>query len=318
MTDISTIIDHVTLHTCIYNAAGCWDVTPEELYELSESSSGAVVTKSSTLKPRKGNHQPRLYVTTHGSINSMGIPNLGFDFYKDFAKKITNKPYIQSIAPFSIDEMIDMLSRINEHRDNVLVEINLSCPNLKGKSIVALDFNELGKYLGALQEYCTPVGTHNLVLGLKLPPYFVPEQFDEITKLLIQTPCIKFITCCNSLCNGLMIDSDNETTQIYPKGGLGGVGGLYLKPIALANVRNFYERIGHLVSIIGCGGVATGRDVFEYILCGASAVQVGTTLIKQTPECFEILNNELMQIMKNKNYVCINDFRGKLKKNEGC
>ena len=77
-----------------------------------------------------------------------------------------------------------------------------------------------------------------------------------------------------------------------PKNGFGGIGGEYIKPTALANVHAFYQRLNPQIQIIGTGGVLTGRDAFEHILCGASMVQVGTTLTKKELVLLIVLTNE--------------------------
>ena len=100
---------------------------------------------------------------------------------------------------------------------------------------------------------------------------------------------------------------------IHPKGGYGGIGGIHCKPTALSNVNKFYHRLGDRLDIIGCGGITTGRDVFEHILCGASAVQVGTCFLEEGLSCFDRLQTELIEIMQQKNYTCLNDFKGCLK-----
>lgn len=83
----------------------------------------------------------------------------------------------------------------------------------------------------------------------------------------------------NSIGNGLYIE--DESVVIKPKNGFGGIGGDYIKPTALANVHAFYQRLKPEIQIIGTGGVKSGRDAFEHILCGASMVQVGTALQKK-------------------------------------
>jgi dihydroorotate dehydrogenase (fumarate) len=117
----------------------------------------------------------------------------------------------------------------------------------------------------------------------------------------------------NSIGNGLMIDARTDTALIKPKGGFGGIGGAYAKPIALANVRAFRQRLNDSIRIIGTGGVATGRDVYELILCGADMVQVGTALHQQGTGIFARLLDELQDEMTQKGYTKLDDFRGKLK-----
>jgi dihydroorotate dehydrogenase (fumarate) len=109
----------------------------------------------------------------------------------------------------------------------------------------------------------------------------------------------------------MWIDTATESTVIKPKNGFGGIGGLFIKPTALANVRMFYKLLNN-IDVVGCGGVQTGQDAFEHILCGASMVQIGTTLWEEGKTCFERISNELTEIMEIKGYNSINDFKGKL------
>lgn len=123
--------------------------------------------------------------------------------------------------------------------------------------------------------------------------------------------CSSDLNCVNSIGNGLYIE--DESVVIRPKNGFGGIGGEYIKPTALANVHAFYQRLNPQIQIIGTGGVLTGRDAFEHILCGASMVQVGTTLHKEGVGAFDRITNELKAIMAEKGYESLEDFRGKLR-----
>ena len=147
-------------------------------------------------------------------------------------------------------------------------------------------------------------------LGIKLPPYFDIVHFDQAAAIFNKYP-LKFVNCVNSIGNGLYIEDDSVV--IRPKNGFGGIGGEYIKPTALANVHAFYQRLNPQIQIIGTGGVLTGRDAFEHILCGASMVQVGTTLHKEGVGVFERITNELKAIMEEKGYESLEDFRGKLR-----
>lgn len=303
-----TKIAGISLNSCIMNASGCHCMTESELNELNESKSGAIVSKSSTMEFRIGNIEPRLYYDINGSINSMGLPNLGYKFYMDYnVKQIDklNKPFIQSIHPFSLEDFNIMKNDLDTIKITRLVELNISCPNIQNGEI---SFNNYEKYMDNINQS----RLQNIIIGLKLQPFLEVNYFNTISSLLFKYD-IKFITCVNSLPNGLIIDPLSETTKISNKNGLGGIGGGYLKPIGLANVFNFSRLLNDKVDIIGCGGISTGNDVFEYILCGARAVQVGTNLIKLGTNCFEKLEDELLNIMKIKKYDNIDMFHNKIK-----
>ena len=116
-----------------------------------------------------------------------------------------------------------------------------------------------------------------------------------------------------------MIDAEREETVIHPKQGFGGLGGEIIKPIALANVRGFYLAFQELggawdkIKIIGCGGVSSGRDVFEMILVGADAVSIGSQLLIEGAGCISRIADELCDIMQKKGYKSLDEFRGRLK-----
>lgn len=308
MVNTSTKIGNYEFKNCIMNAAGVLCYDKSELEQVLNSEAGTFVTKTATLNPREGNPTPRYKNTSLGSINSMGLPNLGFDYYLDYLlelqKESPDRTFIFSLVGLSKEETHTLLKRVEESNFKGLIELNLSCPNVPGKPQIAYDFETTEILLKEVFEYFTKP------LGLKLPPYFDLVHFDQAADIFNKYPLV-FINCINSIGNGLIIN--DESVVIKPKNGFGGIGGEYVKPTALANVHGFYQRLRKDINIIGTGGILTGRDAFEHILCGASMVQIGTTLHKEGPEAFSRITNELKEIMKEKGYQKIDDFRGKLK-----
>jgi dihydroorotate dehydrogenase (fumarate) len=304
---ISTQVSGLPLTSCLMNASGVWCKEADQLEALLEAPTGAVVTKSCTLEYREGNEEPRYRRIPNGSINSMGLPNNGIRYYLDFIEKHTdnNKPIFLSVAGLSHSENLELLKTANSCEELPLIELNLSCPNIAGKPQTGYDFEATKHLLEQAFTVC------NKKIGVKLPPYFDMVHFEMMADVLRQFP-IAYINSVNSIGNGLFIDVDTETVGIKPKNGFGGVGGLYIKPTALANVRKFYELLPG-VDIIGCGGVQNGADAFEHILCGASVVQIGTTLWEEGPACFTRIEKELKEIMVHKGYSSMEEFKGKLK-----
>lgn len=294
----------------LMNASGVWCDSAEKLDELAASSSGSFVTKSATPQYREGNPSPRYVEVPLGSINSMGLPNLGFDYYLNYSLEYQNKEQHKvtflSIAGMTLEENLEMLHKIQDSDFMGITELNLSCPNVPGKPQVGYDFEATENILRKVFEF------FNKPLGVKLPPYFDMVHFDEMAKILNQFP-LQYVNCINSVGNGLYIDVEQESVVIKPKDGFGGIGGAYVKPTALANVRAFYSRLKPEIAVIGCGGVENGRDAFEHILCGASMVQIGTQLYKSGTQLFDQVLDELKEIMKEKGYQSLEDFRGKLK-----
>jgi dihydroorotate dehydrogenase (fumarate) len=149
-------------------------------------------------------------------------------------------------------------------------------------------------------------------MGVKLPPYFDPAHHEKMARV-IKRVGVDFLSLINSVGNGLVVDSERESVVIKPKGGFGGLGGAVIKPVALANVRAFWKLFEGRIPIIGVGGVMTGTDVFEHLLCGASAVQIGTVLVEEGVGAFERLEQELSALLAKKGYASPQACRGQLK-----
>ena len=307
MVSTKTSIAGFDFDNCLMNAAGVWCMTKEELEGVKDSAAGTLVTKTATLEYRAGNPEPRYKNVPLGSINSMGLPNNGLDYYLEYLLDLQesepNRTFILSLVGLSPDETHEILKTVEASDYKGLVELNLSCPNVPGKPQIAYDFETTETILREVFSYFTKP------LGIKLPPYFDMVHFDQAAAIYNQFP-LAFVNCVNSIGNGLYIE--DETVAIKPKNGFGGLGGEYIKPTALANVHAFYQRLKPEIQIIGTGGVLTGRDAFEHILCGASMVQVGTTLQKEGLAAFDRITQELQAIMAEKGYETIDDFRGKL------
>ncbi|MGV3029778.1 dihydroorotate oxidase [Streptococcus suis] len=307
MVSTATTLGGFSFDNCLMNAAGVWCMTKEELDGVKNSAAGTFVTKTATLEYRAGNPEPRYKNVPLGSINSMGLPNQGLDYYLDYLLELQEeepeRTFVLSLVGMSPDETHTILKKVQDSTFQGLVELNLSCPNVPGKPQIAYDFETTETILREVFAYFTKS------LGIKLPPYFDIVHFDQAAAIFNQFP-LKFVNCVNSIGNGLYIE--DESVIIKPKNGFGGIGGEYIKPTALANVHAFYQRLKPEIQIVGTGGVLTGRDAFEHILCGASMVQIGTTLQKEGLVAFDRISQELRDIMAEKGYETIEDFRGKL------
>ncbi len=305
--NLSTTIAGVMFPSCFMNAAGALCVTREELEALGGSAAGAIVTKSMTIEPRHGNPEPRYYGFPGGSINSMGLPNLGYRAYAELIPQLKRfgKPVIASVAGLTEDDFPTIAETINAAQPD-LIEVNLSCPNIPGKPQIGYDPDASERVLKKVRPKIT------VPMGVKLPPYFDPAHHHAMGTMLGRCG-VDFLNLINSVGNGLVVDSERETVVIKPKGGFGGLGGRLIKPVALANVRAFYKIFGEKMPIIGTGGVMDGGDAFEHILCGASAVQVGTVLVEEGLDAFRRLETELGAVLTRKGYRSIQECRGRLK-----
>jgi dihydroorotate dehydrogenase (fumarate) len=289
------------------NASGALCVTRDELEALGKSGTGAIVTKSMTIESRQGNPTPRYYGFPGGSINSMGLPNLGYRAYAELIPylKRFGKPVIASVAGLAEEDFPTIAEAINAAQPD-LIEVNLSCPNIPGKPQIGYDPETSERVLKKVRRLIT------VPMGVKLPPYFDPAHHEAMGKVVGRCG-VDFLNMINSVGNGLVVDPEEETVVIKPKGGFGGLGGRLIKPVALANVRAFHKFFEGKIPIIGTGGIVEGIDVFEHFLCGASAVQIGTVLVEEGLNVFGRLEAELTTVLARKGYRSILECRGRLK-----
>ncbi|KAI8072900.1 hypothetical protein BC940DRAFT_291893 [Gongronella butleri] len=310
MADLSTTLAGVSLPNVFFNASGVWCQHVEELEAMLSSEAGSLITKSATYEPRQGNPSPR-YVPLPGlgSINSMGLPNEGYEYYLEYARKFDYsqaKPLFISLSGLSLADNVKMVEAFVAADLPCILEVNFSCPNVPGKPQLGYDVEAMDNALATLAPLIKKP------FGIKLPPYFDIAHFDQVAAVINKYANLAFVTCVNSVGNGLAIDFETETALIKPKDGFGGLGGTMILHTALANVNAFYRRCPNK-QVIGVGGVTSGKEAFLHILAGASAVQIGTQLKEEGTELFARLNKELSDIMKQKGYASINDFRGKVK-----
>lgn len=307
MIDIKTKINSLVFESPVINASGVWCTEEHELNDLGNSESGAIVFKTITVEPRQGNPEPRLYIDKKISINSMGLPNLGVDHYCNIVSsyKKFDKPLIASIAGFTEKEFDYIFKKVNE-RPFDAIEINLSCPNLVGKCIFAYDAKSSFRILKKIRSKTKKI------IGVKLPPYNDRGEIRMMAEGLVDIG-IDFVTLINSYPLATAVDYKKEKLLLKPNMGIGGLGGEAIKPIALAQTILFRHFSKSNLSIIGVGGISKGSDIYEYILAGASAVAVATSLQNEGPRIFKRLNRELIEILKSKKIKDLKSKIGRLK-----
>ena len=321
--NLETTVGGIPLSTCVYNASGPRTGASAALAKIAASSAGAVLTKSATVEKQMGNPQPRIWHSDDNmaSMNSEGLPNSGIDYYlapttidETMEGCGTTKPYLVSISGKSLADNLVMLDRIAKTIEEgekriVGVELNLACPNVIGKPIIAYDFDQMRDILETIAKK-----KYTFVLGLKLPPYLDGKHLQEAASIINEyAGMIKYVVCINTIGNALSVDPISEAPYIASNSGLAGLSGPAAKFTALANVRQIRQQLTSEIDVIGVGGITTGQDAFLFLLCGASAVQVGTCHWKEGPKCFDRIVDELKQILKEKGYSSASECIGKLK-----
>ena len=300
--DLSTEFLGTILQGPMMNSAGVWDTSEDDLLDLDKAPHlAAIVSKSTTFEARDGNPHPRYHHDDLCSVNSTGLANKGYVFYGEMASRLT-KPYIVSVASLdSIERMKKVVDHLAANPHILAIEINLSCPNIVGKSQPAYDFDRLDAYLKILTSDLEKPW------GIKLPPYFDNTHFERVAEIL-KTYKPHYLACINSVPLALHIDPHTETYSIKPNRGRGGLGGASIRQISLANVQTFRLLMGPEIPIVGCGGITSGADLFEHILAGANLVQVGTQLLKEgVKEASARIHRELADLLQKKGYKSLDE-----------
>jgi dihydroorotate dehydrogenase (NAD+) catalytic subunit len=227
---------------------------------------GAIICKGTTLMPRKGNPQPRMVETTCGLLNSVGLENIGVDaLIKDKAPIWTSwrVPVIVNVAGETFDEYIQVVSKLEGVAGISGIELNISCPNILGGR---MEFGVNPKLAAALTS-AVKVAT-SLPLMVKLSPNVTDIR--EIA-LAVEGAGADAISLINTV-RGMSIDINERRPCLGNI--IGGLSGPAIKPIALHTVYEVTKDVH--IPVIGCGGISCARDALEFIMAGASAVQIGT------------------------------------------
>jgi len=227
---------------------------------------GAIICKGTTLEPRDGNPQPRLAETASGLLNSIGLQNIGVDALIEEKAPLWAKwrvPVMVNIAGETIDDYAQLAHRLDGVAGISGIEVNISCPNLKAGGA------EFGTNPESAAEVTTAVkAATSLPILVKLTP-----NTSDIASIAIAVADAgaDAISLINTL-KGMAIDIARHRPLLGNVAG--GLSGPAIKPVALYMV---YEVAGVVkLPVIGCGGIATASDAIEFIMAGASAIQVGT------------------------------------------
>jgi dihydroorotate dehydrogenase (NAD+) catalytic subunit len=227
---------------------------------------GAIVTKSLSRKPREGNPSVRIVETASGMLNSIGLANIGVQRFID--EKIpflstVETTVIANIAASSIEEYCDVLSRLEGYEAIDGFEINVSCPNVKEGG---LSFGTDSKMVAEITKQLRRLTQKPLIM--KLTPNVT--HISEFAKAAAVEGA-DAVSVINTLV-GMAVDVRNRKPKLYTV--TGGLSGPAIKPIALAKVYEVAQAVN--IPIVGIGGIMTAEDALEFIMVGATAVQVGT------------------------------------------
>jgi len=279
-------------------AAGILGLTGSSLRSVVEAGAGAVVTKSLGLKPREGYLNPTVVQVDCGLLNAMGLPNPGVRHFNEEIKEVkeTEVPVIVSIYAFSSEEFAKAAEVAVDMGADAL-ELNVSCPHVE----------ETGAEIGSDPELVAEVvrkvkNKVNKPVFVKLTPNVA--NIVEVAKAAVRAGA-DAITAINTV-RAMAIEI--ETTRPFLANKIGGLSGPAIKPIAVRCIYEIYREVD--VPVIGCGGITDWRDAVEFMLAGASTVQIGTAIAFKGLRVFKSVTRGVDAYVRKKGFRSVKDIVG--------
>jgi dihydroorotate dehydrogenase (NAD+) catalytic subunit len=266
--DLSVQVGSLKFRNPILLASGTVGYGNEISEFIDLSMIGGIVTKSLSLKSRKGNPPQRIVETPAGMLNAIGLQNVGVEeFLKEkipFLKKY-DVPLICNIAASSVEEYVECTRLLTTEEFIRGFEINVSCPNVKEGG---LQFGNDAKAVGTITQKVKAVTNKPIIVKLSPNVSYISE-FAKIVK----EEGGDAVSAINTLV-GTSFNINTRKPKIYNV--FGGLSGPAIKPIALAKVLEIKRKVD--IPIIGIGGIMNWKDIIEFMIVGASAIQIGTLI----------------------------------------
>ena len=227
---------------------------------------GAIIVKGTTLAPRQGNPYPRMAETPSGMLNAVGLQNKGVDYFVDHIYPEVRKigtAIIVNVSGSCIDDYVQTASIINTLDDIPAVELNISCPNVKqGGMAFGVNPESAAQVVSAVRK------AYDKTLIVKLSP-----NVTDITEIAraVEGAGADSVSLINTML-GMAIDAEKRKPILSTI--TGGMSGPAVKPVALRMVWQTAKAVK--IPVIGLGGICSATDAIEFLLAGASAIQIGT------------------------------------------
>ena len=302
---MKTAIDFlgVSFKNPVITASGTYGFGREygQYYELSDI--GGVCVKGLTLAPRQGNPPPRIAETPSGILNSVGLQNPGVEYFikneLPFLKQAGTR-VIANVAGSTIEDYCKMVEIVSDS-DTDLIELNISCPNVKeGGVAFGTSCDSVANIVSAVRPLCKKP------LIVKLSPNVT--SITDIAKTA-QECGADALSLINTL-TGMVVDIHIRKPLLYNN--TGGLSGPAVRPVAVRMVSEVYRAVN--IPIIGMGGIATGEDAIEFLLAGASLVAVGTYNFVDPMACIKVRDG-IEDYLRQYSETDINDIIGTLQLN---
>ena len=293
--DLSVSVAGIQLEHPVMNGAGSCK-TLEDVRMLSRLPVSAIMVGSVTWEERVGNSGDVFWTSSPYTLNSLGLPNLGYIHYTEVLPEMvkiahdSGKPLFVSVAGFSESEYANLAGEMFASGAD-LVELNLGCPNAvtfdgKQHRIASFDPDQVNRILQEVHYYVGPEAK----VTVKLSPYTDPTMIPVVAQTISSWQVVKAVTTMNTFPNATYLEEGRHVTS--PVNGLAGLAGPAIRPIGLGQVQQFRELLSK--DIIGVGGVDSGQAVRDYQEVGATAVQVTSAYLSRGGDIFRQILEELV------------------------
>ena len=302
--DIQVKIAGLKLKNPILTASGCFGYGEEAADFFDLGKLGGIVTKSITPLPRTGHPPPKVAETSSGMLNAIGLTNVGLDkFITDKLPQLRaiDTAVIVNIAGTTIDDYKRLAEKISAAAGVDAIEINISCPNVDRGG---LEFGASPESAAKVTEVCKRVSRVPVI------PKLSPNVSDIVAiAKAVEDAGADAVSLINTLV-GTSIDIDTRKFKLSNR--FGGLSGPAIKPVALAMVYKVASSVK--IPVVGLGGISSGSDAVEFLLAGASAVQIGTACFAE-PNIFVRIIDELTAYLQKNKHKSVTEIIGAVGKN---
>ena len=301
MADLRTSIGKLQLANPVMTASGTFGYGTEFADFVDLERLGGVIVKGTTLHPREGNPYPRMAETPAGMLNAVGLQNKGVDYFCEHIYP-TIKDYktnmIVNVSGSAIEDYVATAERINALEHIPAIELNISCPNVKQGGMA---FGVTAK--GAAEVVSAVRKVYDKTLIVKLSP-----NVTDITEIAraAEAAGADSVSLINTLL-GMAIDAERRRPVLSTV--TGGMSGPAVKPIALRMVWQVAKAVN--IPVVGLGGISNGTDAIEFMLAGASAIEVGTANFVDPSVTGKIVD-EINAYLDRHGYASVRDIIGAL------
>lgn len=301
MVNLGVKIHNLSLKNPVMTASGTCGFGEEIADFIDLSALGGIVVKGTTLKHREGNPYPRMAETPSGMLNAVGLQNKGADnFINNIYPRIKDidTHFIVNVNGSTIDDYVTLTERLNELDKIPAIELNISCPNVKeGGMAFGVSCASAESVVRAVRK------VYDKTLIVKLSPNVT--NIAEIAKA-VEGQGADSVSLINTLL-GMAVNA--ETRKPVLSTITGGLSGPAVKPVALRMVWQVYNAVK--IPVIGMGGIMNATDALEFMIAGASAIQVGTALFKDPTTPVQMIDG-LVSYMERHKIQDVNEIIGSL------